>query len=64
MIKDIIVSEMVFVEQTTYYAYRNEAERLEDKPMSITSSKATFNNWIKNAQLNPNSITTPLGLLK
>jgi hypothetical protein len=64
MIKDTIVGDMIFVEQTTYYSYRNKEDRSEDKKIAVTSSKETFNKWIENAKKNPDTIPTPLGLLK
>ena len=64
MIKDTIVGDMIFVEQTTFYAYRNKEDRSNNKQISATSSKETFDKWIENAKENPDTVPTPLGLLK
>jgi hypothetical protein len=42
MIVDETINSNVFVEQTTYYIYRCEEDRLNDKPFLTTSDKKTF----------------------
>ena len=42
MIVDEIINSNVFVEQTTYYIYRCEEDRLNDKPFLVTSDKNKF----------------------
>ena len=42
MITDETINSNVFVEQTTYYIYRCEEDRQNDKAFLTTSDKKTF----------------------
>ena len=47
MSKAETINGAVFLEQTTYYIYRSEEDRLNDKPMLTTSCKKTWNSYKK-----------------
>lgn len=47
MLKEEKINSMIFVEQTTFYVYRNENDRKEDIPCLITSNKDVFDNHKK-----------------
>lgn len=42
MIKEEIIGGCIFQEQTTYRVYRNEEDKLNGKPMIVTSWKEYF----------------------
>lgn len=45
MIKDEKINDMVFLEQTTYYIYRTEEDRLNGLPFLTTSTKKVFDEY-------------------
>jgi len=42
MIKKEIINGEVFIEQTTYYIYKNEKDMKKDKPLVVTGDKKIF----------------------
>jgi len=48
MIKEEEINGMYFVEQTTFYIYKNKEDRDKDKPVVITSCKKAYKNYKKN----------------
>ena len=49
MIQDEQINGMVFLQQTTYYIYRNEEDRKNDRAFLCTSSKKTFDMYREKA---------------
>lgn len=52
MIKQEYVNGLLFLEQTTYYIYRNEEDLVSGTPLLITSSKELFERNKERAKAN------------
>ena len=63
MIEEVEVNGMVFIAQTTFYAYSSQEHRKNGKHMACTSSRQSFEQWQENARVNPSTVPSPLGLV-
>jgi len=50
MLKETKIGDNVFLEQTTYYCYRNEKDRKKDIAFCVTSDKRVLNDFKRQAR--------------